>query len=265
MFLSIYRRRRSSPIGRRITEPILKIEVLTLFPEFVAQLVKYGIPRKAVDAGVLTLNARDIRAYSVDHDRRVDDRPYGGGPGMVMEPGPLADAIDAAKAEIGPVKVIAMSPQGVPMTQDWVRRLAQEPGLIVLCGRYEGPDERVMPGVDLELSLGDFVLSGGELAAMALIDAVSRWLPGALGHEQSAEADSFTNGLLDHPHYTRPPVWRDVPVPEVLLSGDHGKVARWRLKQALGATWLKRPDLLEKLQLSGTHAELLREFIAELR
>lgn len=243
----------------------MKVEVLTLFPEFVEQLPKYGIPRKAVEAGVLALNARDIRDYSVDRDRRVDDRPYGGGPGMVMEPGPLVDAIAAAKAAIGPAKVIAMSPQGAPITQDWVRRLAQEPGLIVLCGRYEGPDERALSAIDLELSLGDFVLSGGELAAMALIDAVARWLPGALGHEQSAEADSFTAGLLDHPHYTRPPVWRDVPVPEILLSGDHAKIARWRLKQALGATWLKRPDLLETLQLSSTHAELLREFLAELR
>lgn len=241
----------------------MKIEVLTLFPEFVEQVVKFGIPRKAVDAGVLALNARDIRNYSDGADRRVDDRPYGGGPGMVMEPGPLVDAIDAAKAAIGPARVIALSPQGAPLTQDWVRRLAQEEGLILLCGRYEGPDERVMQAVDVELSLGDFVLSGGELAAMTLIDAVSRWLPGALGHEGSAEADSFSAGLLDHPHYTRPPIWRDVPVPEVLMSGDHAKVARWRLKQALGATWLKRPDLLEKLDLSGKRAELLREFIAE--
>lgn len=241
----------------------MKIEVLTLFPEFVEQVVKFGIPRKAVEAGALALNARDIRDYSDGADRRVDDRPYGGGPGMVMEPEPLVSAIEAAKAAIGPARVIALSPQGAPLTQDWVRRLAQEEGLILLCGRYEGPDERVMQAVDVELSLGDFVLSGGELAAMTLIDAVSRWLPGALGHEGSAEADSFSAGLLDHPHYTRPPVWRDVPVPEVLMSGDHAKVARWRLKQALGATWLKRPDLLEKLDLSGKRAELLREFIAE--
>ncbi len=251
------------PTGRPSIELAVKIEVLTLFPEFVAQLVKYGIPRKAVDAGVMTLNARDIRDYSVDADRRVDDRPYGGGPGMVLEAGPLVDAIAAAKEAIGAVKVVAMSPQGEPLTQAWVRRLAQEEGMILLCGRYEGPDERVMQAVDVELSLGDFVLSGGELAAMALVDAVSRWLPGALGHEQSAKNDSFAAGLLDHPHYTRPPVWRDVPVPEVLLSGDHGRIARWRLQQALGATWLKRPDLLEKLELSGPHAELLQAFIAE--
>ncbi|GAC1621510.1 MAG: tRNA (guanosine(37)-N1)-methyltransferase TrmD [Nevskia sp.] len=243
----------------------MKIEVLTLFPEFVEQVVKFGIPRKAVEAGSLTLHARDIRDYSDGADRRVDDRPYGGGPGMVMEPGPLVDAIAAAKRAVGSTaKVVAMSPQGEPVTQAWVRRLVQEDALILLCGRYEGPDERVMPAVDVELSLGDFVLSGGELAAMSLIDAVSRWLPGALGHEGSAEADSFSAGLLDHPHYTRPPVWRERAVPEVLMGGDHAKIARWRLKQALGATFLKRPDLLEKLDPSGKHAELLREFLAEV-
>ena len=241
----------------------MKIEILTLFPELVEQVVRFGIPRKAAEAGVLQLKARDIRDYSADRDRRVDDRPYGGGPGMVMEAEPLTAAIAAAKAAIGAVKVIALSPQGEPLTQDWVRRLALEPGLILLCGRYEGPDERAMRAVDVELSLGDFVLSGGELPAMALVDAVSRWLPGALGHEQSAQDDSFSAGLLDHPHYTRPEHWRGEAVPEVLLSGDHAKVARWRLKQALGATWLKRPDLLAGLELNKEQTVLLREFIAE--
>jgi tRNA (guanine37-N1)-methyltransferase len=243
---------------------LVKIDVLTLFPQFVEQVVSWGIPQRAVKAGALKLTTRDLRDYSEDGDRRVDDRPYGGGPGMVMEAEPLVRAIDAAKAAIGPATVVAMSPQGEPLTQAWVRRLALEPGLILLCGRYEGPDERAMAAVDVELSLGDFVLSGGELAAMALVDAVSRWLPGVLGHEGSAENDSFTAGLLDHPHYTRPPVWRGEAVPEILLCGDHAKVARWRLKRALGATWLKRPDLLDKMQLSQTHAELLREFIAEV-
>jgi len=251
----------SSQTGRRTTE--LKIEVLTLFPEFVEQVVKVGMPRKAVEVGMLSLHARDIRDYSDGADRRVDDRPYGGGPGMVMEPGPLVDAVAAARAAIGEAKVIAMSPQGVPMNQALVRQLASEAALVLVCGRYEGLDERITPLIDLEVSLGDFVLSGGELAAMALVDAVSRWLPGVLGHAGSAEADSFSAGLLDHPHYTRPPLWRDQAVPDVLLSGDHAKIARWRLKQALGATFLKRPDLLEKLELSRTHAELLREFIAE--
>lgn len=243
----------------------MKIEVLTLFPELVEQVVRFGIPRKAAEAGVLELKARDIRNYSADRDRRVDDRPYGGGPGMVMEAEPLVQAIDAAKAAIGPAKVIALSPQGRPLTQDWVRRLAAEPALVLLCGRYEGPDERAMGAVDLELSLGDFVLSGGELPAMALVDAVSRWLPGVLGHEQSAQNDSFSEGLLDHPHYTRPEHWRGQAVPEILLSGDHAKVARWRLKQALGATWLKRPELLADLELGEEQAELLRQFIAEYK
>jgi len=236
-----------------------------LFPEFVEQVVRVGIPRKAVDSGALAFHARDLRDYSDGADRRVDDRPYGGGPGMVMEPGPLADAIAAAKAAIGggSARVIAMSPQGVPMTQALMQQLSAEPGLILVCGRYEGLDERVTPLIDLEVSLGDFVLSGGELAAMVLVDAVARLLPGVLGHEGSAEADSFSAGLLDHPHYTRPPLWRSAGVPDVLLSGDHAKIARWRLKQALGATFLKRPDLIEKLSLSRPHAELLREFLSE--
>jgi len=242
----------------------MKIEVLTLFPEFAEQVVKVGIPRKAVEGGALSFHARDLRDYSDGADRRVDDRPYGGGPGMVMEPGPLSDAIAAAKTAIGAgAKVIAMSPQGVPMSQALMKQLSAEPGLILLCGRYEGLDERVTPQIDLEVSLGDFVLSGGELAAMVLVDAVARLLPGVLGHEGSADADSFSAGLLDHPHYTRPPLWREAPVPDVLLSGDHAKIARWRLKQALGATFLKRPDLIEKLDLSRTHAELLREFLSE--
>jgi tRNA (guanine37-N1)-methyltransferase len=158
---------------------------------------------------------------------------------------------------------VALSPQGEPLTQDWVKRLAAEPGLIVLCGRYEGIDERAQQVVDVELSLGDFVLSGGELAAMALVDAVARLIPGALGDEQSAENDSFSAGLLDHPHYTRPEQWQGERVPDVLLSGDHAAVRRWRLKRALGATWLKRPDLLDAVQLDDEQAALLREFIAE--
>lgn len=242
----------------------MKLDVVSLFPAFVEQVVKVGIPRKAVDCGALQFHARDLRNYSDGADRRVDDRSYGGGPGMVMEPGPLANAIAAAKTAIGvDAKVIALSPQGLPMTQALVEQLAAEPALVLICGRYEGLDERVTPLIDFEVSLGDFVLSGGELAAMVLVDAMARLLPGVLGHEGSAEADSFSTGLLDHPHYTRPPLWRDAPVPDVLLSGDHAKIARWRRKQALGATFLKRPDLLEKLQISRTDAELLREFLSE--
>lgn len=242
----------------------MKIEVLTLFPEFVEQVGRYGIVRRAVESGKLALTTRDVRDSSENKWRRVDDRPYGGGPGMVMNAGPVARAIVAAKAAVGEgAKVVALSPQGQPMTQQWVKRLAAEPGLIVLCGRYEGIDERTQYFVDVELSLGDFVLSGGELAAMALVDAVARLIPGALGDEQSAENDSFSTGLLDHPHYTRPEEWRGQRVPDVLLSGDHKAVRRWRLKRALGATWLKRPDLLDNVQLDDEQDELLREFIAE--
>ena len=241
----------------------MKIEVLTLFPEFVEQVGRYGIVRRAVESGKLALSTRDIRDTSENKWRRVDDRPYGGGPGMVMNAGPVAAAIEAARAALGGAKVVALSPQGERFTQAWAKRLAQEPALVVLCGRYEGVDERVSAQVDVELSMGDFVLSGGELAAMALVDAVARLLPGALGDEQSAENDSFSAGLLDHPHYTRPEQWRGEAVPDVLLSGDHAAVRRWRLKRALGATWLKRPELLDKVELDPEQDELLREFIAE--
>jgi len=242
----------------------MKIEVLTLFPELVEQAGKHGMPRIAVESGALQLSTRNPRDYSGNKWRRVDDRPYGGGPGMVMEAEPLAQAVADARAALGEVRVVGLSPQGEPLTQAWVERLARLPGLVLVCGRYEGIDERfVRTQVDLELSLGDFVLSGGELAAMVVIDAVARLLPGVLGHAASAENDSFSAGLLDHPHYTRPEQWRGQAVPEVLIGGDHAKVARWRLKQALGATWLKRPDLLEGLVLDEEKRQLLGEFIAE--
>ncbi|MCI0750171.1 MAG: tRNA (guanosine(37)-N1)-methyltransferase TrmD [Nevskiales bacterium] len=239
------------------------MDVLTLFPGFVEQVARYGMVRRAVETGRLVLSTRDIRDYSGNPWRRVDERPYGGGPGMVMNAEPLALAIEAARTARGGGTVVTMSPQGEPLTQAWIRRLALVPGLIVLCGRYEGWDERVASQVDVELSLGDYVLSGGELAAMVLIDAVARVLPGVLGDERSAVQDSFSTELLDHPHYTRPEHWRGQAVPEVLLSGDHAAVRRWRLKQALGATWLKRPELLAGLELNGEQKELLHEFIAE--
>ena len=242
----------------------MKIEVLTLFPELVEQAGKHGMPRIAVEGGALQLSTRNPRDYSGNKWRRVDDRPYGGGPGMVMEAEPLARAITDARAELGEVRVIGLSPQGQPLTQAWVEKLAQMPALVLVCGRYEGIDERfVRTQLDMELSLGDFVLSGGELAAMVVIDAVARLLPGVVGHEASAVNDSFSAGILDHPHYTRPEDWRGQSVPEVLMCGDHAKVARWRLKQALGATWLKRPDLLERLELDKEKKQLLSEFIAE--
>ncbi|WP_028079272.1 tRNA (guanosine(37)-N1)-methyltransferase TrmD [Solimonas soli] len=248
----------------------MKIEVITLFPELVEQVTRHGMPRIAVGQGQLALSTRNPRDYSTNKWRRVDARPYGGGPGMVMEAEPLAAAVADAKQAIGAAKVapkvVYLSPQGSRFDQRWAERLSAEQGLVLLCGRYEGLDERVLAAeVDFELSLGDFVLSGGELAAMVVIDAIARLLPGVLGDEQSAVNDSFSAGLLDHPHYTRPEVWRDAGVPEVLLSGDHAKIARWRRQQALGQTWLKRPELLDGLELDEDSRALLREFIATRR
>jgi len=240
----------------------MRIDVLTLFPELVEAVIGSGMPRRAVEVGKLQLHARQIRDYSADRNRRVDDRPYGGGPGMVMQLEPLAQALAAARAELPVAKAVLMSPQGEPLTQAWLQRLALEPELILVCGRYEGIDERLAGQMDFELSLGDYVLSGGELAAMTIVDGVARLLPGVLGDEQSAVQDSFSAGLLDHPHYTRPERWREEVVPEILLCGDHAKVARWRLQQALGRTWLRRPELLHDLQLNDEQTRLLREFIA---
>ncbi len=242
----------------------MKIEVITLFPELVEQVVRHGMPRIASEQGQLQLTTRNPRDYSGNKWRRVDDRPYGGGPGMVMEAEPLRQAAVAAQQEVGGGKRVYLSPQGERFDQRWAERLSREPGLVLLCGRYEGIDERfIAADVDLELSLGDFVVSGGELAAMVVIDAIARLLPGVLGSEASAANDSFSAGLLDHPHFTRPEAWDGAVVPEVLLGGDHAKVARWRLKQALGRTWLKRPDLLDELELDEDKRTLLREFIAE--
>jgi tRNA (guanine37-N1)-methyltransferase len=240
--------------------------VITLFPEMVLQGLGFGMPRVAMERGAMRLSARNPRDFSGNRHRSVDDRTYGGGPGMVMQAPPLAAALDAAKQAHGPGLVIAMSPQGEKLSQAWLERLAQEKTLFFICGRYEGIDERfIRDEVDLELSLGDFVLSGGELAAMAVIDGVARLLPGVLGDAGSAREDSFSEGLLDHPHYTRPEVWRAQAVPEVLLSGDHARIARWRLKQALGVTWTKRPDLLSDLALDTHRQQLLREWLAEQR
>lgn len=246
----------------------MKIEVITLFPELVEGVTRHGMPRVAVEQGALALSCRNPRDFAQNKWRKVDERPFGGGPGMVMQAEPLAQAIEAAKADIGSgARVMMMSPQGERMNQRWFERLSKESDLIVVCGRYEGIDERlVTSAVDVELSLGDFVLSGGELAAMVLIDGIARLLPGVLGHAESAGQDSFSaNGLLDHPHYSRPEVWREQAVPEILMSGDHAKLARWRLKQALGRTWLRRPDLLDKLELDAAQQSLLREFVAELK
>lgn len=241
----------------------MRVDVLTLFPELVEQVTKVGIPRIASEQGSLQVVARQLRDFSGNKLRRVDERPFGGGPGMVMQPEPLALAVAAAKAACGAdAPVLMMSPQGERFDQQWAQRLADTPSWIVICGRYEGVDERFLASeVDAELSLGDFVLSGGELAVMAMIDAATRLLPGVLGDADSAIEDSFSVGRLDHPHYTRPVNWRGKSVPDVLLSGDHKAISEWRLANALGQTWLKRPDLLAGLELKAAHHMLLREYL----
>lgn len=243
----------------------LRFDVITLFPEMFAALTASGITRRALERGLWQIECWNPRQWTQDVHRTVDDRPYGGGPGMVMMASPLEQAINAAKAAAGvEAKVICLSPQGRRIDQKYVAELAAGKGAILLCGRYEGIDERLVERcVDEELSLGDFVLSGGELAAMALMDACIRQLPGALNDEASAVEDSFAAGLLDCPHYTRPEVYEGSVVPDVLLSGNHEKIRRWRLKQALGRTWQRRPDLLETRVLSSEEADLLAEFRRE--
>jgi len=240
------------------------IDVVTLFPDLFEIATRYGVTGKAVQRGVVELGLWNPRDYTFDRHRSVDDRPYGGGPGMVMMVQPLRDAIRAARSAVPNSKVIYLSPQGRRLDQAAVREMAGREGMILVAGRYEGIDQRLIDSeIDEEWSIGDYVLSGGELAAMVVMDAVTRLLPGVLGHDQSAEQDSFTAGLLDHPHYTRPEEIDGMRVPEVLLGGDHAVIDRWRLKQALGRTWLQRPDLLEQMSLSKQQRQLLEEFKSE--
>lgn len=245
----------------------MRIDVVTLFPEFVLGAAQVGVVGRAQERRLLEVAAWNPRDYTDDKHRTVDDRPFGGGPGMVMLAEPLRQAVRAAQAAgTAPGRVIGLSPQGERLTQRKVRALALEPRLLLLCGRYEGIDERfIAECVDEELSIGDFVLSGGELAAAVLIDAIGRLREGALGNAASAAQDSFEEGLLDCPHYTRPERDGAEAVPAVLLSGDHAAIRRWRLKQSLGRTWLRRPDLLARLQLDKERRALLDEFITEWR
>jgi tRNA (guanine37-N1)-methyltransferase len=239
-------------------------DVVTLFPDMFAAVADYGITRRAREQGLWRLGLWNPRDFAADNYRTVDDRPYGGGPGMVMLAEPLEKAIAAARANRPGAKVIYLSPQGSPLTHERVLRMAQGEGVILLCGRYEGIDERLVERcVDEEISIGDFVLSGGEIAAMALIDAVVRQLPGALNDADSALEESFAGGLLDCPHFTRPEVYEGLAVPAVLLSGHHADIRRWRLKQALGRTWLRRPELIGRRQLSKEEMTLLEEFRRE--
>ena len=241
------------------------IDVISLFPEMVATIAEFGVVGRAQRRELITVGFENPRDHTSDVHRTVDDRPYGGGPGMVMKYESLAGAVSAARQrspEGSPV--VYLSPQGKVFDQVTANRFAELPGLILLAGRYEGVDERFIESqVDEELSLGDFVLSGGEVAAMAVIDAVVRLLPGVLGDDESAAQDSFMEGLLDHPHYTRPEEIDGRNVPDVLLSGDHAAIARWRMKEALGRTNQRRPDLIRKLKLNEEQQTLLDEFLKE--
>jgi tRNA (guanine37-N1)-methyltransferase len=239
---------------------MMRFDVITLFPEMF-DAIRSGVTGRAIDKGLAKLVLWNPRDYTEDVHQTVDDRPYGGGPGMVMKVEPLLAAIQAAKAQNPTSKVVYLSPQGQRFVQATALAATQTSGIILIAGRYEGIDERVIHSfVDEEWSLGDFVLSGGELPAMVVIDSMIRLLPGALGHAESAEQDSFSDGLLDCPHYTRPENILDQDVPSVLLSGDHEKIRLWRLQQALGRTWLRRPDLLEGRELNKLEQELLDEF-----
>lgn len=244
----------------------MRIDVITLFPESLEGLAGLGVTGRAIREGRVVLKTWNPRDFATDRHRTVDDRPYGGGPGMVMAVEPLGSTIAAVKNEHAKETLVSLlSPQGRKLDQAGVNELAGRQGLILVCGRYEGIDERLIESeIDEQWSIGDYVISGGELAAAVVIDAVTRLIPGVLGHEQSAVEDSFVDGLLDHPHYTRPEVAGGKAVPEVLLSGDHEAIRRWRRKQALGRTWQLRPDLLEGRQMDREAELLLQEFRHEL-
>ena len=246
----------------------MQLGIVTLFPEMFAAVTEHGISGRAVRSGLMNLELFNPRDYTTDKHRTVDDKPFGGGPGMLMKTEPLMASIAAArqavrqKQTIGEkARVIYLSPQGQTLKQDSIIDLAKRESMVLLCGRYQGIDNRVLENeIDEEWSLGDFVISGGELAAMTLIDAMTRFQPGALGDEGSALEDSFSNGLLHSPEYTRPQSIAGSDVPEVLLSGDHEAIRKWRMKQSLGATWLKRPDLLQAMSLEIEQEELLKQF-----
>ncbi len=237
----------------------LEAEILTLFPLMCEGYLAQSILGRARESGLLAVNVVDVRDHATGRHKVTDDAPYGGGAGMVMKPEPLTEAIEAARARLPGATVVLTSPRGERLDQLLVRRLAEEGRFVVACGRYEGVDERVKAAVDVEVSLGDFVLTGGELAALAIVDAAARFIPGVLGNEVSAGDESFAvkGGLLEYPHYTRPPVYRGMPVPEVLLSGDHRRIERWRRREALRATRERRPDLLARAALTQEDIRLL--------
>ena len=245
---------------------MFEIGVVALFPELIEPVLGHGVVGRGAARGLLRYRCRTPRDFTSDRHRTVDDRPYGGGPGMVMLYPPIRDAVQAIESELPPgCRRVVMSAQGRRLSQSLARQLAEEPGLVIVAGRYEGLDERVSIGLRAEeISIGDYVLSGGELAAAVLIDAVARLLPGVLGHADSPTQESFVEGLLDYPHFTRPESIDGMTVPAVLLSGDHAAIRRWRLKQSLGRTWQRRPDLLAGRGLTGEEETLLREFQTEV-
>jgi len=244
----------------------VRFDVVSLFPDLFPILAGQGVVGRALERGIAELHLWNPRDYTRDPHRTVDDRPYGGGPGMVMKVEPLQAAIEDAKRMAPNSKVAYVTPQGRTLVQGTIAQIAAKPGWILITGRYEGIDERLVERyVDAEWSIGDYVVSGGELPAMVIMDAVIRLLPGTLGHGDSARADSYVDGLLDFPHYTRPETIAEMRVPQVLLSGDHRAIARWRLQQALGRTWLRRPELLERRGLSAEEKVLLNDFIQARR
>ena len=244
----------------------MRFDVVTLFPEMITAAARYGVTGRAIERNIVSLSVWNPRDYTQDKHKTVDDRPYGGGPGMVMKYQPLHDAVKSAKQTGGDTAIVVyLSPQGKPMTQALLAEACGISQLILVAGRYEGVDERfVERDCDDEWSVGDYVISGGELAALIVIDAITRLLPGVLGHEESAQQDSHIDGLLDYPHYTRPEALGECSVPDVLLSGNHANIERWRMKQALGRTWQRRPDLLKNKNLSTEQEYLLQQFKSEV-
>jgi tRNA (guanine37-N1)-methyltransferase len=243
---------------------MMRFDIVTIFPAMVEQVLAAGVVGRAIERGTLQARVHDLRAFTADRHRVVDDVPYGGGPGMVLKPEPFFRALDAIAAEGGGTTpfVVLTSPQGALFTQAAARRLSGLRHIVLLCGRYEGIDERVRARVDEELSIGDYVLSGGELPALVVVDAVARLVPGVVGDEQSVAAESFSRGLLDFPQYTRPAEFEGVKVPDVLVSGNHAEIRRWRKREAVARTLARRPDLLPNAALDDEEREILRELVA---
>jgi len=244
---------------------VLSFDIITIFPEIFRGVFEFGIIRRAVEAGLIEINLHDLRDYTYDRHHQVDDRPFGGGAGMVMKPEPLFRAIEAITYRVEDATVVMLSPQGRLLTQQVAEELAGRKRVVLICGRYEGVDERVIEQLAAdELSIGDYVLSGGEIPAMVVVDAVTRLIPGALGCNESAERDSFADGLLDYPHYTRPAEYRGLKAPDVLVSGHHGEIEKWRRRKAMEKTLKRRPDLLERRALSEDERRLVEEILREM-